>query len=147
MSHFMFYAGIAYNYKLQKEQATKDNRNFGSSTWEATYANSQLSKMDPVNEAVKQGFHQELSDIFFAKHSAYSYEDLPTDLIGATFGAEIFDPNSSLTLSEQIEKYLNELGATDPQNAPNYNNLPTKGGDTPSRTNHTTNPVYTNSNP
>ena len=33
--------------------------------------------MDPVGEAVQDGYHQEMSDKFAAKTPAYSYEDLP----------------------------------------------------------------------
>ena len=103
--------------------------------------------MDPVGEAVQDGYHQEMSDKFAAKHSAYSYEDLPSDKYGADFGANYFDPNSKLTFGEQLENYLNGLGATDPKNAPNYNNLPTtEPTDKPTRTNKTTTPVYTKDN-
>ena len=28
--------------------------------------------------------------VFFARHSAYSYEDLPSDKLGAEFGANLF---------------------------------------------------------
>jgi len=40
------------------------------------------------------------------------------------------------------------LGATNPENAPNYFDLPTtEPTDKPTRTNHTTSPVYTKDNP
>lgn len=81
-------------------------------------------------------------------HSAYSYEDLPTDRFGADFGANYFDPNSKKTFSEQVQDYMNDvLKATSPQNAPNYNDLPNKYPDKPSRTNKTANPVYIDKNP
>ena len=81
------------------------------------------------------------------EYSAYSYEDLPSDIIGAYFGASYFDPNSKLTLGEQIKAYLDSLGATIPQEAPNYKQLPKEELKTPSRTNHSTTPVYTQENP
>lgn len=104
--------------------------------------------MDPVGEAVQDGYLQERSDKFVAEHSAYSYEDLPSDKYGADFGANYFDPNSELTFGEQLENYLNGLRAKDPKNAPNYNSLPkTDPIDKPTRTNNTTTPVYTKDNP
>ncbi|KAF5061562.1 hypothetical protein DSECCO2_314130 [anaerobic digester metagenome] len=123
MAHFMFYAGKAYQYKTD-------------------------GKENPIGEAVQDGYWQEMSDRAFAPHSAYSYEDLPSDKFGAEFGANYFDPNSKLTFGEQLQNYLNDLGATDPKNAPNYNSLPeVEPDDKPSRTNHTTKPVYTKDNP
>ena len=87
--------------------------------------------------------------LFFAKHSAYSYEDLPSDKLGAIFAVFHFDPNSDLTLAEQIYCFLADLGATEPINAPNYNAIPydDSGIKKPSRTNHTVNPVYVESKP
>lgn len=89
-----------------------------------------------------------MTDKYAARHSAYSYEDLPSDKYGAEFGANYFDPNSNLSLAEQLENYLNSLGATSPENAPNYNTLPDDEGNlkTPSKTNKTTKPVYTKPN-
>ncbi len=124
MAHFMFYAGKAYQYKT----AGKEN---------------------PIGEAVQDGYKQEMSDRLFAKHSAYSYEDLPSDKFGAEFAVDFFDPKSDLTFGEQLMNYLNnELGATNPENAPNYNSLPeVDPEDKPSRTNNTTIPLYTEDNP
>ena len=97
----MFYAGRAYQYKLD-------------------------GKENSIDEAVKEGYKQEMSDKYAAKHSAYSYEDLPSDKVGAEFAIKYFDPNSKQTFGEQMENYLNNvLKATDPKNAPNYNKLPT----------------------
>ncbi len=50
---------------------------------------------------------------------------------------------------EQLENYLNNvLEATTPESAPNYDNLPTEDtSNPPTRTNHTTKPVYTEENP
>lgn len=124
MSHFMFYAGKAYKYKLDGEKY-------------------------PVGKALQDGLLQELSDVFFAKHSAFSYEDLCSDKFGAQFGANIFDPNSDLSFSEQLGKYLIEkLGATSIEDAPNYNTLPQTDSDTngsyPSCQNFESHPMYLN---
>jgi hypothetical protein len=107
------------------------------------------SMMDPVGEAVQDGYQQEFGDKLFAKWSSYSYEDLPTDKFAADFGANYFDPKSKLSLGEQIQNYLhNNLKATTPDKAPNYNSLPTvEPTEKPSRTNHSTKPVYTKDNP
>lgn len=147
MAHFMFYAGKAYDYKMQKESAQKVvNSNGFSRMMHGQELLIRKANMDPVGEAVQDGYRQEMSDRFAAKHSAYSYEDLPSDKLGADFGANHFDPNSKLSLGEQLGNYLNGLGATNPENAPNYSNLPASDdelGDKPSETNHTTNPMHT----
>lgn len=82
--------------------------------------------------------------VFFARHSAYSYEDLPSDKLDAEF----FNPESELSLGEQLYNYLQGLGATMPEKASNYKDLPQKEPPkTPSRINKTTIPVYTKNNP
>ena len=151
MVHFMFYAGAAYNAKLNKQEAieimnSKSYALFSSSEYQAYIF--KLSRTDPVAEALQDGYFQEMTDKYAARHSAYSYEDLPSDKYGAEFGANYFDPNSNLSLAEQLENYLNSLGATSPENAPNYNTLPDDEGNlkTPSKTNKTTKPVYTKPN-
>lgn len=143
----MFYAGKAYNYKLQKEAAQKILKENSSYIGESYIYIYNQANMDPITETIKDGYHQELSDRIAAKHSAYSYEDLPTDKIGAIFGAEYFDPNSKLSFGEQLYQYLMTLGATTPDQAPNYHDLPLNEVETPTRTNHSTKPVYTNDNP
>jgi RHS repeat-associated protein len=149
MAHFMFYAGRAYGYKLQKQQALEVMKS--ESFKYMIHGQASIIKnafMDPVGEAVQDSYYQEMSDRFFAKHSAYSYEDLPSNKFGADFGANYFDPNSELTFGEQLLNYLNGLGATDAQNAPNYNSLPDVEPDKkPSRINHSTTPVYTKEDP
>jgi len=146
MSHFMFYAGKAYEYKQEKLSAQEvvNCEGFSSLSYEAQMAFQQKASMDPVGEAVQDGYSQEMSDRVVAEHSAYSYEDLPSDKLGAEFGTNYFDPNSKLSLGEQLLNYLNGLGATQPETAPNYRTMPTKNPeDKPTRTNHTTTPVYT----
>jgi len=150
MAHFMFYAGRAYNYKQQKQQAQEfvNSSGFAFLSPEAQMQWLKQAGMNPVGEAVQDGYLQEFGDKFTAPHSAYSYEDLPSDKFGADFGANYFDPNSKQTFSEQIQNYIdNVLKATSPQNAPNYNSLPNEYPDKPTRTNKTTKPVYVNENP
>lgn len=102
------------------------------------------ASQSPVGEAVQLGYIQEMTDRIAAKHSAYSYEDLPSDRFGAIFGAQYFDPTSKLSLGEQLLNYLNSLGATSPMNAPNYNILPiSEPTQKPSQVNHSTTPIYT----
>jgi hypothetical protein len=55
--------------------------------------------------------------------SFFSYEDLPSNRAGADFGDDYLYPDGS-PLSSQASRYLTTLGATDPQNAPNYPMLP-----------------------
>ena len=52
-------------------------------------------------------------DRIFANHSAYSYEDLPTDKVAAVFGASYFDPNSNLTFAEFRTTWHKALGIKD----------------------------------
>ncbi len=146
MTHFMFYAGRAYNYKMEKQQAQ-----------ELVYSNSfafmepgtqlywlKQAGMDPIGEAVQDGYLQEFSDKYTAPYSAYSYEDLPSDKFGAEFGAKYFDPTSNQTFSEQLENYFtNVLKATNPKQAPNYSVLPNKYPEKkPTVQNKTTNPLF-----
>jgi hypothetical protein len=115
MAHFMFYAGKAYKYKLDGNE-------------------------NPIQEAVEDGYLQEKMD---PKRSKFSYEDLPSDKYGAEFAVKYFDPNSKLTISQQIQNYLNNiLKATDPSKAPNYDDLPTSETQTPTWTNETTTPMF-----
>ena len=152
MSHFMFYAGTAYKYKQENAQA----KSLLQSMKEAGIPYSEIPKniissamMDPVGETIQDGYQQEWADKVFAKWSSYSYEDLPTDKFAADFGANHFDPNSNLSLGEQIGNYLiKNLKATTPEKAPNYNNLPSsEPTERPSRVNYSTKPVYTKDNP
>ena len=153
MSHFMFYAGRAYMHKMEKQDAQRLIQDMESKGGLALLGlSSELFKIansSPVGEAVQEGYLQESGDKIFAKHSAYSYEDLPTDKFGADFGANYFNPNSKQSFGEQLRDYLNNvLRATDPTKAPNYDIMPeVSDRQPPSRTNHTTTPVYTKQNP
>ncbi len=150
MAHFMFYAGKAYKYKLQKQRAQELIQ---SDAFRYMREGAQMNlinqaAIDPTGKAVQDGYLQEFSDRFLSKHSAYSYEDLPSDRFGADFGANYFDPNSKLSFGEQLQGYLDNLGATAPEKAPNYHLLPRIDPEKkPSRTNYTTNPVYIKENP
>ncbi len=149
MSHFMFYAGRAYYYKLDKIQANEFVNNnalvFMSSVARMHFY--EKMNLNPVRNAVRDGFLQEFADQFMAPHSAYSYEDLPSDRFGADFGANYFDPNSKNTFSEQLQSYfIDVLKALKPHEAPNYHTLPDDYLAKPSRTNKSVNPVYVNSN-
>jgi len=149
MAHFMFYAGKAYDYKQQKESAQNAISEISKAGGYAGMGMSadltKTANINPVGEAVQDGYRQEMSDRFVAEHSAYSYEDLPSDKLGAEFGANYYNPNSKLSLGEQLLNYVNSLGATDPKNAPNYKKLPKDDSklDSPTKTNHTTKPMYT----
>jgi hypothetical protein len=93
-----------------------------------------------------------LIDNVAAPHSAYSYEDLPSDRVGAVFGAKVFDPASKLTLGEQVGQYLQSLGATNPKEAPNYSSLPkddeeVRKNNKPTVINKTTTPLFTTPEP
>jgi RHS repeat-associated protein len=121
MVHFLFYAGRAMQ-------------------------NSMNGVSNPMSEAVQDGFLQERVDSLPLKApwSAYSYEDLPSDRFGALFATQVFDPNNKATLGQQIEGYLNALGATDPRNAPNWQKLPMRDSrNPPIATNPTTSPMFT----
>lgn len=124
MSHFMFYAGRAYKYKLQNQMAKGLVNSSGFIFMSSEEQRDLLIKsyMSPVGETIQDGYLQE-------------------------FGANYFDPDSELTFAEQLQNYLiYVLLAIDPQNAPNYDNLPEDYPERPTRSNNTTNPVYVNDN-
>jgi hypothetical protein len=108
MAHFMFYAGTAYRYKVSRERATTliSSRDFSSFNHVTQASLLRQSMINPISETIQDGYVQERMDRIFANHSAYSYEDLPTDKVAAVFGASYFDPNSNLTFAEQILNYL-----------------------------------------
>lgn len=119
MVHFVFYAGRAYKYKL-------------------------AGKANPVGTAVQDGYWQEWADQIRDSWSAYSYEDLPSDLLGAEFGAQFFDPTSSLSLGQQVEVFMSYLFPMAPTSAPNYAQLPQRDSKNPPiARNRTTNLMFT----
>lgn len=144
MAHFTFYAGLAYKYKLDQQQAVQqmNSPSFAYLPPEEQMRIIKTAGISPQGEAVQAGYIQEASDKLAAPYSAYSYEDLPSDKFGADFGANYFDPNSKLTFGEQLQNYFNNvLKSTTPQNAPNYECLPlTEPTKKPTATNTTTTP-------
>ncbi len=156
MSHFMFYAGRAYKYKVQKEiaiakrEATEAKMREacapGGCYWPPVVPKGGIESIDPIGEAVQEGYMQERLDQYGPTYSAYSYEDLPSDYYGADFVVNYFGPNSDLSFGEQLQNYMNNiLKATSPENAPNYNSLPTEypsKGELPSKQNKRTKPLY-----
>ncbi|MFC2140938.1 RHS repeat-associated core domain-containing protein [Acidobacteriota bacterium] len=147
MSHFLFYAGRAYIYKIEKETAKliEKSNDFTLLPWYIRNSISSQANLNPGGEAMQEGFVQERMDSVIAPHSAYSYEDLPSDKFGVIFALNYFNPNSNLTLAEQISNFLNNvLGATVPTAAPNWNIMPNKDTkNPPTQTNKTTTPIYT----
>ncbi len=100
MSHFLFYAGRAMIHQYE-------------------------GKENPLELAVREGEWQERSDLILRPSSAYSYEDLPSNYLGADFAINYFNvDDSELTLSNQIDNYLGTLGAIDPKKAPNWSQIP-----------------------
>ncbi|WP_163622819.1 VENN motif pre-toxin domain-containing protein [Moraxella catarrhalis] len=116
MVHFLFYASEAYSYK--KEMMENPSTSYLGLTQQEIVSKS-------INHAVKRGYLQEKLDSIKAPHSAYSYEDLPSDYYGAVFGANHFDPKSKISFGQQIYNYFKqELDVKSPYHAPNYNDLP-----------------------
>src|SRR5690554_82140 len=127
MTHFLFYASKTYKYKLKKQTAQDmvERAKQGEKPKGFTVRTISDAQMDPIGEAVQDGYFQEQSDVFSAGHSAYSYEDLPSDYFGADFAVNHYDPDSDVTFGNQIANYLNNiLGATTPESAPNYQDIP-----------------------
>jgi hypothetical protein len=118
MVHFLFYAGKAYDMKLNEAKDSKIS-------------------------TVSAGRRQEFLDSIIAKHSAFSYEDLPSDSFGADFALNYFDSKSNLSFSQQVSSYMNNvLGAKNPATAPNYSTLPKSDSkNKPTIKNRTTTPV------
>jgi hypothetical protein len=85
----MFYAGTAYKYKQEKAEAqslVQSMKDAGIPYSEIPNNSPSKSMINPVGEAVQDGYQQEMGDKLFAKWSSYSYEDLPTDKFAADFG-------------------------------------------------------------
>ncbi len=143
IAHFVFYSGRAYTYKQTKIQTQEKvySDDFSRMTPEIQMYYLNQAGLNPVGEAVQEGYMQERFD---PKYSKYSYEDLPSDKYGADFGANYFDPNSNMNFGEQVQNYLNNiLHATKPENAPNFNSLPNvqSRDKKPSKQNKSTKPL------
>jgi RHS repeat-associated protein len=157
MQHFLFYAGRArINLDKYRDQLdTLENRAkmfllnkmqggdhvVDFNEWVDAYAR------DLALQATNQeGRIQEFKDSQSSgvqKLSAYSYEDLPSDNLGADFALNAFDPNSTKTLAEQIDAYLQKLNATEPQVAPNWADVPEEYVSPHPAQNYSKNPMYT----
>ncbi|NYA28228.1 VENN motif pre-toxin domain-containing protein [Haemophilus haemolyticus] len=154
MTHFLFYAGVAYSEK--KGYLERQDRVKSINEHNAFYLYDKISAYSPeqvanlaISKAVQKGYQQERLDGLkpSSKHSSYSYEDLPSDRYGAIFGAKYFDPKSDLTFGEQLSNYLKILKPTNPKFAPNYSELPVRDyGVHPGIENKTTKPLYTRGN-
>ena len=108
MQHFLAAAGTASFYIGSSQDYSQDYEvRFNAET----YANT-------------LGYALELGQFLTGNRSAFSYEDLPSNAAGANFGAYVYDPNSELSLGEQVGNWLNAAGAKDPTQAPNFNLLP-----------------------
>lgn len=97
MVHFLFYASEAYSHK--KEMMENPSTSYLGLTQQEIVSKS-------INHAVKRGYLQEKLDSIKAPHSAYSYEDLPSDYYGAVFGANHFDPKSKISFGQQISRAI-----------------------------------------
>jgi len=149
MAHFMFYAGKAYQAKVDQLYA-KDLMSETSFALMDNFSQLAIIKtafQSPIGEAMQDGYMQEYMDKYSASYSAYSYEDLPSDYYGADFAVNYFNPFSKLSFGEQLQNYfVNVLKATDPTQAPNYDELPTEypnEGELPTIQNFSSTPLFT----
>lgn len=65
-------------------------------------------------------------EIYNKKASGYSYEDIPSDFAGIDFWMKNGEAikNGDISLTDAMGQYLESLGATDPENAPNIDYIP-----------------------
>ena len=104
MRHFLFFAGQAWSNKQ--------------------LAGSLVDEDAIVDGTVTDSIIMEMLQMIGGHGSGFSYEDLPSNKYGAEFGAKHFDPNSSKTLGQQMEDFLNTLVPANPEDAPNWNDVP-----------------------
>lgn len=156
LPHFLFHAGRAYMYKMQKLEAIQTLAEIEALPWyqrmwipaETISHLYATSAMSPEGESVQEGILTERAQQLLTPRSAFSYEDLPSDSAGARFAVQHFNSNLRTTFGQQLEAYFtNVLGATEPRNAPNFNDLPADDTDEVGRQNTTTTPVFTQANP
>lgn len=156
MVHFLFHAGRAYQYLIDKRDAARTLEEIQAMPWyermwlppECLQELHRQSSISPIGESVQEGFQTERMQQLFTPHSAFSYEDLPSDTFGAWFAVQHFNPNARVTFGEQLAAYLsNVLGAVEASQAPNYSELPAEDDGKVDRQNFTTTPVYTEANP
>ncbi len=60
--------------------------------------------------------------------SAFSYEDLTSDALGVAFGHMLSEQSGEYSFEELLTKFLDSLGATNPEEAYNYNEIPENSG-------------------
>jgi hypothetical protein len=53
--------------------------------------------------------------------TAWSYEDAPSNYYGWIFWKFYYDPSGNL--GDQMQRFLEDYGGTNPQNAPNWNQM------------------------
>lgn len=156
MVHFLFHAGRAYHYLIEKRDAARSLQDIQGMPWyqrmwlppEFLQELQRRASMSPVGESVQEGVLTERAQQVVTPHSAFSYEDLPSDTVGARFAVQHFNPNAPLTFGDQLAAYLNTvLGAVEPTQAPNYGQMPQQDDGKVDRQNFTTTPVYTGANP
>jgi RHS repeat-associated protein len=77
-----------------------------------------------------------------APQSYWSYEDAPSNLQGLNF---FFSANYGRKLSDELQRFLTGIGASNPESAPNWGFMPEKEtlGKLPSRMNVSFQPIYT----
>ncbi|OGI83523.1 hypothetical protein A2997_00260 [Candidatus Nomurabacteria bacterium RIFCSPLOWO2_01_FULL_36_10b] len=73
------------------------------------------------------GFVVEIGQAYDKDPSGFSYEDLPSNSAGALFGLHFNNftkyKSQNNSISNELKNYLNKIGATNPENAPNYEDL------------------------
>lgn len=107
MAHFMYFAGYAYNIKVTSKSPIP-------------FINETRAYID-ANFA---GLGVEIMQSVTANDSSFSSEDMSSNALGAYFGAYVFDSKSRLTLAEQVVKFLEQFGITDPEKADDWDQLP-----------------------
>jgi hypothetical protein len=150
MAHFLFYAGRALqakefflrSLKMPGSAILRDRERLAKFGQYPTYlySSAEWATRDAMNEAHMQEQHLD------SKASSYSYEDIPSDWYGADFAARVFDPNSTKTLSEQVEAYIQTLQPVKPWEAPNWATVPEGTPNEvvpPQPKNYTTTPMFT----
>ena len=106
MVHFLFHAGRAYKYLVQQRDAARSLAEIEAMPWfsrmwlPSEYMDElyRRSGMSPIGESVQEGFQTEQLQSVVTPHSAYSYEDLPSDTFGARFAVQHFNPNARQSL-------------------------------------------------
>lgn len=110
MGHFMFWAGYAYDRKVEVDALTGVHKRY--------------APKDVAKETAAQSRSPEFWGWVWGTHSAYSYEDLPSNALGPEFGTNVFDQKTSKNLGEQIALFINRFDPVALNHAPNYSTIP-----------------------